>query len=62
LYSKKYGRGDKIRRVDLKISPKLLEEFEKIRREQGYTTRSEAIRIAMREFVKRRENQNAGKG
>jgi len=45
----------KIRRIDLKISQKLWEEFEEFRKEMGFTTRSEAIRIAIREMMKEKK-------
>jgi CopG family nickel-responsive transcriptional regulator len=42
---------ERVERFGVSLSPRLLEKFDEVIREKGYTNRSEAIRDLMRDFI-----------
>ncbi len=44
--------------VSFSVDTNLLRRFEAIMKEEGYSTKSEAFRLALREFVSNRESQH----
>jgi len=51
---------ENVERFGVSLSPKLLEKFDLIMTERGYTNRSEAIRDLMRDFIVASEWEKGG--
>ncbi len=54
--------GKSVARVSLSLPPSLLEKFDKVTGEAGFTDRSKALQVTMRDFITDREQTLASTG